>query len=58
RLNYQHRLIEQNPSYVTHPSIPYAGNNLRIADFATKSAIWLLDVAKIVDLSCTLEGFE
>lgn len=44
---------------MVHPSIPYLDiPNLRIADFGTGSGAWLMDLAKLVDPSCELFGFD
>ena len=32
--------------------------DLRIADFGTGTGVWLQDVAKLVDTSCQLYGFD
>jgi SAM-dependent methyltransferase len=44
--------------FLIHPSIPFNKTNLRIADFATGTGIWLIDVSKIVQADCKLDGFD
>lgn len=57
-MNKQHQLITKSLGFVIHPFIPVTGSNLRIADFATGTGIWLTEASKIVDPSCVLEGFD
>ncbi|GAB7349491.1 hypothetical protein MBLNU459_g0202t1 [Dothideomycetes sp. NU459] len=60
RLNYQHTLWRQTFGYYIHPSIPTTSDQtLRIADVATGSAIWLLEVAETLPSPTTrLSGFD
>ena len=47
RLNCQHYIWHRELGYNLHPSIPLLANqNARIADIATGTAAWLLDVAR------------
>jgi ubiquinone/menaquinone biosynthesis C-methylase UbiE len=57
-LNLQHCIITKSFGFLIHPKIPFEKPNLRIADFATGTGIWLLDVAKIVSSICQLTGFD
>lgn len=41
-----------------HPSIPTEKPNLRIADVATGTAIWLLDLAQILPVETQFVGFD
>ncbi|RFU33225.1 hypothetical protein B7463_g3140, partial [Scytalidium lignicola] len=58
RLNLQHQLLKHNFGYLLHPSIPIPKHGLRIAEFATGTAIWLKEVSKIVDPDCKLDGYD
>jgi hypothetical protein len=58
RLNLQHRLLTQNFRFLIHPSIPFGKPHLRIAEFATGTAIWLTEVSKLVSTDCQLDGYD
>jgi hypothetical protein len=58
RLNLQHRLLTQNFRFLIHPSIPFSKPDLRIAEFATGTAIWLTEVSKLVPSGCKLDGYD
>lgn len=63
RLNAQHEWFKQLVGFNVHPNIPMPGNlssttPLRIADVATGTSVWLLDVAKTLPKETQLYGFD
>lgn len=56
RLNFQHYLWKESLHFNLHPSIPVP-NKARIADVATGTAIWPIDVAR-EHLTAQLDGFD
>ena len=56
RLNYQYYLWKESLHFNIHPSIAIP-NNARIADVATGTAIWLIDVARECPMA-QLDGFD
>ena len=56
RLNYQYYLWKQALQFNTHPSIPISGD-LQIADIATGTGIWLLDLHQEFPFA-RLDGFD
>jgi hypothetical protein len=58
RLNLQHAQHKQCLSYLLHPSIPSLKEGMRIADVATGTGIWLLDLATEAPEHCTFEGWD
>jgi hypothetical protein len=56
RLNLQHFLITQAKGYLLHPSTPIKPG-MRVADIATGTGVWLLDVADQLP-DCELEGWD
>lgn len=59
-LNSQHYLWQQELGYTIHPSIPISsllGSNARIADIATGTGAWLLDVSRAYP-TATCDGFD
>ncbi|KAK2750319.1 hypothetical protein FQN57_003799 [Myotisia sp. PD_48] len=59
RLNFQFYLWKESLRFSLHPciSIPVK-ENLRIADIATGTGIWLLDLARELPPSARLDGFD
>ncbi|MCJ1262459.1 hypothetical protein MMC22_002329 [Lobaria immixta] len=57
RLNLQFYLWKASLKFNIHPSIPSPGQNARIADVATGTAIWLLEVAQELP-NVKLDGFD
>jgi hypothetical protein len=57
RLNLQHYQHRQCLGYLLHPSIPVQPG-LKIADVATGTGIWLLELAGEVPEHCVLEGWD
>ena len=59
RLNCQHYIWLQELGYNLHPSIPFSslGENPRIADVATGTGVWLLEVARSYP-TATCDGFD
>jgi ubiquinone/menaquinone biosynthesis C-methylase UbiE len=58
RLAEQHHWLHDVIGCLVHPAIPLTNPKLRIADVATGSAIWLLDIAKELPMDCQLHGFD
>ncbi|GKZ51908.1 hypothetical protein AbraIFM66951_008159 [Aspergillus brasiliensis] len=64
RLNLQVYLWKKSLKFTLHPSIPLLPDNvspraLRIADIATGTALWLLDLSEeLPPLSAQLDGFD
>jgi len=57
RLNLQHHLYRQSIGYLLHPSIPIIGN-IKVADVACGTGIWLLDLVDELHPNATLDGFD
>ena len=59
RLNCQHYIWLQELGYNLHPSIPVSslGENPRIADVATGTGVWLLEIARSHP-TATCDGFD
>lgn len=57
RLNFQHYLWKASLNFNIHPSIPIPGQDARIADVATGTAIWLSEVARELP-NAQLHGFD
>lgn len=57
RLNYQYFLWKESLHFHIHPSIPIPDDNAQIADVATGTAIWLMDVARDLP-TAQLDGFD
>ena len=57
RLNYQFFLWKDSLGFNIHPSVPIPGPNTHIADVATGTAIWLMDVARDLP-TAQLDGFD
>lgn len=57
RLNCQFFLWKEELGFNLHPSIPVLSSGCRIADLATGTAIWLLDLARSLPNS-SLDGFD
>ncbi|MCJ1261078.1 hypothetical protein MMC22_000942 [Lobaria immixta] len=57
RLNCQFFLWKEELGFSLHPSIPILSSGCRIADLATGTAIWLLDLARSLPNS-SLDGFD
>lgn len=58
RLNLQHYLYKDIFGYLIHPKIPRSQKSLKIADVATGTGVWLLDVSSQLDASAELVGFD
>lgn len=58
RLNYQFYLWKDTLGFNLHPSIPTPKPDARIADVATGTGIWLLDLARCLPKSVRLDGFD
>jgi hypothetical protein len=58
RLIEQHRWLVDVTGSLLHPAIPTSKTGLRVADLATGTAVWLLDLAKIVPSDSQLHGFD
>ncbi|MCJ1319514.1 hypothetical protein MMC15_004850 [Xylographa vitiligo] len=59
RLNYQHHLWQQTLSFLLHPSIPLATTPPpSIADIATGTAVWLVDLARTLPPTAALDGYD
>jgi hypothetical protein len=57
RLNLQHYQHKQCLGYLLHPSIPLKPG-YHIADVATGTGVWLLDLAGQIAGNCVLEGWD
>ena len=59
RINYQHYIWRQELGYNIHPTIPFSsfGENPRIADVATGTGLWLLQVSRSHPRA-TCDGFD
>lgn len=57
RLNLQFYLWKEALKFNIHPSIPIASDGARIADIATGTSSWLLDLSKELT-TADLEGFD
>lgn len=44
--------------FLIHPSIPLSKPNLRTADFATGTAIWPIQVSRLVPQYAQIDGFD
>ncbi|OCL03346.1 S-adenosyl-L-methionine-dependent methyltransferase [Glonium stellatum] len=58
RLNYQFYLWKDTLGFNLHPNIPTPKPDARIADVATGTGIWLLDLAHSLPKSVQLDGFD
>ncbi|TVY85588.1 Methyltransferase trt5 [Lachnellula suecica] len=58
RLNAQHYIWKDQFGYLLHPSIPQRSGALAIADVGTGTGIWILDLARDLPTSTTLDGFD
>ncbi|KAK1140230.1 hypothetical protein N8T08_010527 [Aspergillus melleus] len=58
RLNLQHFYMREIYGYLLHPSIPTDNPNLRIADVASGSGIWLSSVSHQLPSTATLDGLD
>ncbi|KAJ5539527.1 hypothetical protein N7513_007859 [Penicillium frequentans] len=58
RLNLQHYYLREVFGYLLHPSIPTGNPNLRVADVATGSGIWLSDISRQLPSYVTLDGLD
>lgn len=58
RLNFQFYLWKQTLKFNLHPSIPNPNVDARIADVATGTGIWLLDLAREVSTTIQLDGLD
>ena len=58
RLNYQFYLWKDTFKFNLHPSIPTPVPTARIADIATGTGIWLLDLAHELPTSVRMDGFD
>lgn len=58
RLIAQHDWLKELVGCNVHPSIPIDKSGLRIADVATGTAIWLLDLAQTLSTETELVGFD
>lgn len=56
RLNFQYYLWKESLHFNVHPSVPIA-KEVRIADVATGTAIWLIDVAREYP-TAQIDGFD
>ncbi|KAF2811997.1 S-adenosyl-L-methionine-dependent methyltransferase [Mytilinidion resinicola] len=57
RLNLQHHLYRQAIGYLLHPSIPIQ-EDMKVADIACGTGIWLLDLADAFPPNAILDGFD
>ncbi|KAL9122036.1 MAG: hypothetical protein Q9187_001413 [Circinaria calcarea] len=58
RLNYQFYLWKNTLKFNLHPRIPSPQPNARIADIATGTGIWLLDLAQEVPETVQMDGMD
>ena len=58
RLNFQFYLWKNTLNFNLHPSIPAPKEGARIADVATGTGIWLLDLAKEVPATVRMDGMD
>ena len=58
RLNLQFYLWKNTLTFNLHPSIPALKGNARIADIATGTGIWLLDLAQEVPATVQMDGMD
>ena len=58
RFNLQFYLWKETLQFNLHPSIPNPEANPRIADVATGTGFWLLDLASTLPTSVQLDGFD
>ncbi|KAI9040228.1 class I SAM-dependent methyltransferase [Aspergillus affinis] len=58
RLNLQHYYVNEVFGYLLHPSIPTGNPNLRIADVASGSGIWLSSLSRRLPPNVTLDGLD
>ncbi|EFR01487.1 hypothetical protein MGYG_04495 [Nannizzia gypsea CBS 118893] len=58
RLNFQFYLWKESLHFNLHPSISTPVQNLRVADVATGTGLWLFDLARELPESAQLDGFD
>ncbi|KAE9373523.1 hypothetical protein N431DRAFT_465809 [Stipitochalara longipes BDJ] len=58
RLNYQHWALKELFGYLIHPSIPTNQAELHIADVATGTALWTIEVLRALPETAELQGFD
>ncbi|KAE9365003.1 hypothetical protein N431DRAFT_386956 [Stipitochalara longipes BDJ] len=58
RLKEQHQLSLRTLGFLIHPHIPTTSPTLKIADIATGTGIWLMDLAETLPSSCELIGYD
>lgn len=58
RLNFQFYLWKQTLKFNLHPSIPTPKANAKIADVATGTGIWLLDLARELPTTIQMDGLD
>ncbi|KAH8163676.1 hypothetical protein CIB48_g4565 [Xylaria polymorpha] len=58
RINLQHYQWIELFGYHVHPRIPIDGPNLRVADIATGTGVWLTDLSTRLPATAHLDGFD
>ncbi|OKL60837.1 hypothetical protein UA08_03756 [Talaromyces atroroseus] len=58
RLNFQFYLWQEALGFIVHPSVDLAKPDLKVADVATGTGIWLNELSKYVPSSAQLDGFD
>ncbi|KAK0509982.1 hypothetical protein JMJ35_007376 [Cladonia borealis] len=58
RLNYQYYLWQNAAGFYLHPDIPQLQPNAQVADVATGSGMWLLDLASSLPPTTRLTGLD
>ncbi|KAF2732226.1 S-adenosyl-L-methionine-dependent methyltransferase [Polyplosphaeria fusca] len=59
RLNFNHYLMREMAGYLTHPDIPLAAPQLRIADVGTGTGIWACELAtKLSSTAARIDAFD
>jgi len=58
RIYLQHWMCTWETGFLLHPEIPTNKENLKVADIACGTGIWLVDLARSVPASAQLDGFD
>lgn len=57
-LNEQHQLNTRTLGFLVHPHISINSPKLKVADVATGTGIWLMDLANTLPSTCTFTGYD
>ncbi|KAL9615980.1 MAG: hypothetical protein Q9160_009104 [Pyrenula sp. 1 TL-2023] len=58
RLNLQYYLWQNTVGYHLHPSVPQERPDLKIAEVATGTGLWLSELSKTLPSTVQLDGFD